>query len=138
MTRLHTGSCRGTDRSQNCLVKHRLPPNKRLRDSLRNEPVDQVDDASKIDCIEVSSMALNSFSDCLAERPWDSALEKLNERERDILVERRLTEEPQTLEELSQKYKVSRERVRQIEVRAFEKLQKAIRNAAIKERLASN
>ncbi len=60
----------------------------------------------------------------------DGALEKLNERERDILVERRLTEEPQTLEQLSQKYKVSRERVRQIEVRAFEKVQKAVRSAA--------
>jgi RNA polymerase sigma-32 factor len=60
----------------------------------------------------------------------DGALEKLNERERDILIERRLTEEPQTLEELSQKYSVSRERVRQIEVRAFEKVQKAVKAAA--------
>ena len=54
------------------------------------------------------------------------AMDSLNERERDILTERRLTENPKTLEELSQVYKVSRERVRQIEVRAFEKLQKAM------------
>jgi RNA polymerase sigma-32 factor len=66
------------------------------------------------------------------------AMESLNERERHILQERRLKESPTTLEELSQEYGISRERVRQIEVRAFEKLQKAIRNAAIKERLASN
>jgi len=65
------------------------------------------------------------------------AMENLNEREKHILTERRLKEEPTTLEELSQEYGISRERVRQIEVRAFEKLQKAIRNAAIEERLAT-
>jgi len=54
------------------------------------------------------------------------AMERLNDRERDILTRRRLTDEPETLEELSQTYNVSRERVRQIEVRAFEKLQKAM------------
>ena len=55
-----------------------------------------------------------------------SALDTLSERERDIIQERRLKDEPATLEELSQKYGVSRERVRQIEVRAFEKLQAAM------------
>ena len=64
-----------------------------------------------------------------------TAMEHLTERERDILVERRLREEPTTLEDLSQKYDISRERVRQIEVRAFEKLQKAIRAAALDRRL---
>jgi RNA polymerase sigma-32 factor len=54
------------------------------------------------------------------------AMDSLNEREQHILAERRLAEEPKTLEELSQVYKVSRERVRQIEVRAFEKLQSAM------------
>ena len=54
------------------------------------------------------------------------AMDSLNERERHILTERRLTDNPQTLEELSQVYDVSRERIRQIEVRAFEKLQKAM------------
>jgi RNA polymerase sigma-32 factor len=65
------------------------------------------------------------------------AMENLNDRERYILTERRLKEDPTTLEELSQEYGISRERVRQIEVRAFEKLQKAIRNAAIEQKLAS-
>ena len=63
------------------------------------------------------------------------AMGSLNERERDILIERRLTDEPKTLEELSQVYNVSRERVRQIEVRAFEKLQKAIMRIAGEKRL---
>ena len=58
------------------------------------------------------------------------AIATLNERERAILIERRLTDEPKTLEELSQTYSVSRERVRQIEVRAFEKLQKAMQDIA--------
>ena len=48
----------------------------------------------------------------------------LNEREREILYSRRLNDEPTTLEDLSKKYKISRERVRQIENKAFEKLQK--------------
>jgi RNA polymerase sigma-32 factor len=63
------------------------------------------------------------------------AMESLNERERHILTERRLTDEPKTLEELSQVYDVSRERIRQIEVRAFEKLQKALMNLAGERRL---
>ncbi len=63
------------------------------------------------------------------------ALETLNDRERHILVERRLSEDPLTLEQLSQQFGISRERVRQIEVRAFEKLQKSMRTAAIEERL---
>lgn len=63
------------------------------------------------------------------------AMKGLNERERDILAERRLRDNPTTLEDLSQKYGISRERVRQIEVRAFEKLQKAVRNAALDQKL---
>ncbi|MDT8343554.1 MAG: RNA polymerase sigma factor RpoH [Thermohalobaculum sp.] len=58
------------------------------------------------------------------------ALEALNERERHILTERRLKDEPVTLEDLSRVYDVSRERIRQIEVRAFEKLQKRMRDLA--------
>ena len=65
----------------------------------------------------------------------NEALATLNDRERHILTERRLAEEPRTLEELSQEYSISRERVRQIEVRAFDKLQKAIRERAIEQRL---
>jgi len=66
------------------------------------------------------------------------AMKHLNKRERHILTERRLKENPATLEDLSQEYGISRERVRQIEVRAFEKLQKAIRNAVIDERLETD
>ena len=63
------------------------------------------------------------------------ALETLNDREKHILTERRLTDEPKTLEELSQVYDVSRERIRQIEVRAFEKLQAALIRLAGEKRL---
>jgi RNA polymerase sigma-32 factor len=63
------------------------------------------------------------------------AMDSLNEREKHILTQRRLIEEPQTLEELSQTYSVSRERVRQIEVRAFEKLQKAMLRIAGEKRM---
>ena len=61
-------------------------------------------------------------------------LQSLSERERHILTERRLRDEPMTLEGLSSVYQVSRERVRQIEARAFEKLQKAMLAAAANER----
>ena len=65
------------------------------------------------------------------------ALKSLNERERHILIERRLKDEPTTLEELSQQYNISRERVRQIEVRAFEKLQKSMKTQIVERRLAT-
>ena len=58
------------------------------------------------------------------------AMQSLTDREKQILTERRLVDEPRTLEELSQEFGVSRERVRQIEVRAFEKLQKAMMRIA--------
>nr|WP_246653732.1 RNA polymerase sigma factor RpoH [Azospirillum formosense] len=66
----------------------------------------------------------------LRRRLVGQALERLDDRERRILFERRLKEDPSTLESLSQQFCVSRERVRQIEVRAFEKLQKAVLSAA--------
>lgn len=59
-----------------------------------------------------------------------SAMDVLNDREKDILMERRLRDDPMTLEDLSSRYEVSRERIRQIEVRAFEKLQNRIRELA--------
>ena len=65
------------------------------------------------------------------------AMKVLNDRERHILTERRLKESPTTLEDLSKEYDISRERVRQIEVRAFEKIQKAVKNAAIEQRLSN-
>jgi RNA polymerase sigma-32 factor len=67
----------------------------------------------------------------------EEAMTELTDRERHILTERRLKDSPTTLEELAAQYGVSRERVRQIEVRAFEKLQKAMRAAANERNLVS-
>ena len=64
-----------------------------------------------------------------------AAMDKLNEREKHIFTERKLIDEPSTLEELSQHYGISRERVRQIEVRAFEKVQKSVRGMARDQRV---
>ena len=66
------------------------------------------------------------------------ALSSLNDRERHILIERRLKDNPTTLEDLSQQYNISRERVRQIEVRAFEKLQKAMHTQVVEQRKAAS
>ena len=60
----------------------------------------------------------------------NDAIKILNEREKEILTARRLTENPKTLDELSKKYKISRERIRQIETKAFEKLQKSMINSS--------
>jgi RNA polymerase sigma-32 factor len=60
----------------------------------------------------------------------DESMDILNSREKDILTKRRLSDEVTTLEDLSKKYKISRERIRQIETKAFEKLQKAMLIAA--------
>ncbi len=60
----------------------------------------------------------------------NNSMKILNDREKEIIVARRLSESPSTLEELSKKYKISRERIRQIETKAFEKLQKSMINAS--------
>jgi len=65
----------------------------------------------------------------------DTAMQSLNEREYYIIQQRRLKEPPATLEELSASLSISRERVRQIEIRAFEKLQKAVKTAALQQRI---
>ena len=65
----------------------------------------------------------------------NEALEKLDSRERHILSQRKLIDTPKTLDELSKEYSVSRERIRQIEARAFEKLQKNIKELAINNNL---
>jgi RNA polymerase sigma-32 factor len=59
-----------------------------------------------------------------------AAMSKLNPREREIFTERRLTEEPKTLEELAARHNISRERVRQIEAKAYEKVQLAMTKVA--------
>jgi len=88
------------------------------QDWLTDEDADQASDYEKQD-------ELDSRRDLLIE-----AMATLNERERHILTERKLKDNPVTLEELSGEYDVSRERIRQIEVRAFEKLQKKMRDLA--------
>ena len=60
----------------------------------------------------------------------ESSMKMLNQREKEIITARRLVDNPTTLEELSKKYKISRERIRQIETKAFEKLQKSMINAS--------
>ncbi len=86
-----------------------------------------VDDSASQETVLVENQEASMRNSMLKE-----AMSKLNERERRIIAARKLQDEPATLEDLSQEMKVSRERIRQIEVRAFEKLQKAVKNAAQK------
>lgn len=88
------------------------------QDWLEDDNADQAGDYAERDELETRR-------EMLAE-----AMDVLNERERDILSQRRLSDQTITLEDLSSKYDVSRERIRQIEVRAFEKLQKRMRELA--------
>ena len=88
------------------------------QDWLEDESADQAGDYAERD-------EMDTRRELLVE-----AMEVLNDRERDILTQRRLSEETITLEDLSSQYDVSRERIRQIEVRAFEKLQLRMRELA--------
>jgi len=90
-----------------------------------------VDDTPDQEVMLAESEELNQRRSWLTE-----GMQSLNEREQHILTERRLKEDPSTLEELSEQYDISRERVRQIEVRAFEKLQKAMRSSAVADRIS--
>jgi RNA polymerase sigma-32 factor len=90
-----------------------------------------VDESETQETVLADREELNKRQDLLGK-----AMKNLNKRERHILSERRLKDDPTTLEELSKRYGISRERVRQIEVRAFEKLQKSMKNAVIEQRLA--
>jgi len=92
-----------------------------------------VDDEPDQETVLAESEELDNRRQLLQE-----AMKTLNERERHILTERRLSEETTTLEDLSMEYNISRERVRQIEVRAFEKLQKAMKAAALEQRLSGS
>jgi RNA polymerase sigma-32 factor len=88
------------------------------QDWLEDEDANQAADYEARDELEVRREMLGE------------ALDVLNDRERDILTQRRLSDQTVTLEDLSEQYGVSRERIRQIEVRAFEKLQKKMRDIA--------
>lgn len=93
-------------------------PGSEWQDWLADETADQVGDYEDSDDYQMRSKIL------------DDAMQSLNERERDILKRRRLSEPTVTLEELSQEYSVSRERIRQIELRAFEKVQLKVKEMA--------
>ena len=92
-----------------------------------------VDESDNQEAVYAESEELDSRRALLHE-----AMACLKNREKRILTERRLKDNPTTLEELSKVYGISRERVRQIEVRAFEKVQKAVRNAAIGQRISTD
>ncbi len=108
----------GGDASLNAQIKTDGEGAAEWQDWLEDEDADQASEYAEKDELESRRALL------------DQALETLNERERHVLMERRLKDNPMTLEDLSQVYNVSRERIRQIEVRAFEKLQKAMTNMA--------
>jgi RNA polymerase sigma-32 factor len=108
----------GGDASLNAMVGSDGDSTMQWQDWLEDEDADQAGDYAERDEMEARRELLVQ------------AMAVLNERERDILTQRRLTDEAKTLEDLSVQYDVSRERIRQIEVRAFEKLQKKMRELA--------
>ncbi len=108
----------GGDASLNAMVGGDGESSMQWQDWLEDEDADQASDYEARD-------ELDARRELLAE-----AMDVLNDREKDILKQRRLAEKSKTLEELSTQYEVSRERIRQIEVRAFEKLQKKMRDLA--------
>lgn len=108
----------GGDASLNATVGSEDDSATQWQDWLEDESADQATDYAEADEMSVRR-------ELLAE-----AMEVLNDREKDILVQRRLQDQVVTLEDLSGQYDVSRERIRQIEVRAFEKLQKRMRELA--------
>ena len=109
----------GGDASLNAMISADGESSMEWQDWLEDEDADQASDYELKDELSLRRDMLNS------------AMHGLNERERDILTQRRLVDEVQTLEELSETYGISRERVRQIEVRAFEKLQQKMREMAL-------
>ena len=99
-----------------------------LRADSENEWQDWLEDK---DAVSQETQLAESEEKSIRMSLLEEAMTELTDRERHILTERRLKEDPTTLEELASQYGVSRERVRQIEVRAFEKLQKAMKTAAV-------
>ena len=115
----------GGDASLNAMISADGESSMEWQDWLEDEDADQASDYELKDELSLRRDMLNS------------AMHGLNERERDILTQRRLVDEVQTLEELSETYGISRERVRQIEVRAFEKLQEKMREMALEKGIIS-
>lgn len=108
----------GSDASLNATIGSDGEGSTQWQDWLEDEDSDQAADYAERDELEIRRELLAQ------------SMSVLNDREKDILVQRRLTDDPVTLEELSEGYGVSRERIRQIEVRAFEKLQAKMRELA--------
>ncbi|MGB3556007.1 MAG: RNA polymerase sigma factor RpoH [Jannaschia sp.] len=108
----------GGDASLNVMVGSDGDSSTQWQDWLADDDADQAGDLAEKDEYETR---IGLMTD---------AMDVLNDREKDILAQRRLSEETVTLEDLSGKYGVSRERIRQIEVRAFEKLQKRVKELA--------
>ncbi|WP_116598655.1 RNA polymerase sigma factor RpoH [Primorskyibacter marinus] len=108
----------GGDASLNATVGQEGEGSMQWQDWLEDEDADQASDYEERDELETRRALLAE------------AMSVLNDREKDILTQRRLADQAVTLEELSGQYDVSRERIRQIEVRAFEKLQKKMRDLA--------
>ena len=105
-------------------------------DASLNVPVGEDADLERIDLLPTNipdqeTVISNEEERMVGLRLLNEALEGLNDRERHIIQERRLTDDPRTLEDLGEEYEISRERVRQIENRAFEKLQKAVKEAVV-------
>ena len=115
----------GGDASLNAMISADGESSMEWQDWLEDEDADQAADYEFQDELSMRRDMLNS------------AMSGLNEREKDILTQRRLVDEVKTLEELSENYGVSRERVRQIEVRAFEKLQEKMREMALEKGMIS-
>ena len=115
----------GGDASLNAMISADGESSMEWQDWLEDEDADQAADYEVQDELSMRRDMLNS------------AMSELNDREKDILTQRRLVDEVKTLEELSENYGVSRERVRQIEVRAFEKLQEKMREMALEKDMIS-
>jgi RNA polymerase sigma-32 factor len=115
----------GGDASLNAVVSSDGEGTMQWQDWLEDEDANQAQDLEERDEFEARRELLLQ------------AMATLNERERDILTQRRLSDDVTTLEDLSAEYKVSRERIRQIEVRAFEKLQLKMRELAVEQGLLS-
>ena len=115
----------GGDASLNAMISADGEGSMEWQDWLEDEDADQAADYEFQDELSMRRDMLNS------------AMSGLNDREKDILTQRRLVDEVKTLEELSENYGVSRERVRQIEVRAFEKLQEKMREMALEKGMIS-